>query len=111
MYKRQLLCLPSRFEGFGLVVLEAMLASRVVLVSERAGVSRHVVASGCGVSVAPTVEGVTQGLQALLARRREWPAMGRLGRQYALEHLQWNHIAESALESYERLLSRGHGHG
>jgi len=100
-----LLCLPSRFEGFGLVALEAMLAGRVLLVSERAGVARHVTASGCGVAVPPTVTGVAQGLAALFGRRGQWTDMGRLGRRYVLERLQWNHVAGRALETYARLLN------
>ena len=103
--EHDLLCLPSRFEGFGLVALEAMLAGRVLLVSERAGVARHVVASGCGVSVPPTVEGVAAGLGALLERRASWPEMGQRGRRYALERLQWRTVAAGALAAYARLLS------
>jgi glycosyltransferase involved in cell wall biosynthesis len=100
-----LLCLPSRFEGFGLVALEAMLAGCVLVVSERAGVARHVVASGCGISVPPTVEGVAGGLLALLERRDAWPAMGQRGRRYVLEQLQWKDVAAGALADYARLLS------
>ena len=102
--EHDLVCLPSRFEGFGLVALEAMLAARVLLVSERAGVARHVVASGCGVSVPPTVEGVAAGLGALLERRSSWPEMGLRGRRYALERLQWRGVAARALAAYARLL-------
>jgi glycosyltransferase involved in cell wall biosynthesis len=99
-----LLCLPSRFEGFGLVALEAMLAGRVLVVSERAGVARHVVASGCGISVPPTVEGVAGGLLALLERRDAWAVMGQRGRRYVLEQLQWKDVAAGALAGYARLL-------
>jgi len=101
----ELLCLPSRFEGFGLVALEAMLAERVMLVSERAGVARHVMASGCGLSVPPTVDGVASGLMALLQRRKNWADMGRRGRRYALARLQWKKVAADALENYARLLN------
>ncbi|HKA39373.1 MAG TPA: glycosyltransferase [Burkholderiales bacterium] len=96
-------CLPSRFEGFGLAALEAMLAARVLLVSERAGIARHVAASGCGVVVEPTPAAVGQGLLALLQRRAEWRAMGLAGRRYALDNLQWKSIAATALEDYRRL--------
>jgi glycosyltransferase involved in cell wall biosynthesis len=106
-----MLCLPSRFEGFGHVALEAMLAGRVVLVSERAGVARHIVASGAGLAAAPTVEGITTGLLAMLQRRGEWQAMGRLGRDYVLDSLQWNSIAKSALASYAQLVAPGAAHG
>ncbi|HKA44440.1 MAG TPA: glycosyltransferase [Burkholderiales bacterium] len=99
------LCLPSRFEGFGLAALEAMLAGRVVLVSEHAGVARHVLASGCGIAVRPTMPGVEEGLLALLRRRDEWREMGMRGRRYALANLQWRDIAAAALKQYKRLLA------
>ncbi len=98
-------CLPSRFEGFGLAALEAMLAARVLLVSERAGIARHVQASGSGVVVEPTAAGVAEGLLALLRRRAEWRAMGLAGRRYALANLQWKNIAAGALRQYERLVA------
>ena len=103
--EHDLLCLPSRFEGFGLVALEAMLAGRVLLVSERAGVARHVLASGCGLSVPPTVDGLACGLLALLERREGWPEMGRRGRRYVLRRLRWDKVAADALDSYARLVN------
>ena len=97
-------CLPSRFEAFGLSALEAMLAARVLLVSERAGIARHVEASGCGVTVAPTVDGVLTGLDQLLACRERWREMGMSGRRHALAHLNWGSIAGAALREYRRLI-------
>jgi glycosyltransferase involved in cell wall biosynthesis len=98
-------CLTSRFEGFGLVALEAMLAGRVLLVSEVAGIAPHVLASGCGVVVEPTVIGVQQGIQQLLQVRSQWPEMGQRGRQYVLEHLRWQSIAAKALSAYHQTLN------
>jgi glycosyltransferase involved in cell wall biosynthesis len=98
-------CLPSRFEGFGLAALEAMLAARVLLVSERAGIARHVEASGCGVAVAPTVHGVREGLDRLLQRRERWREMGLAGRRHALERLRWDRIAADLLHAYRALAS------
>jgi glycosyltransferase involved in cell wall biosynthesis len=97
-------CLTSRFEGFGLSALEAMLAGRVLLVSAEAGIARHVLASGCGVTVPPTVEGVHRGLTQLLDCRSQWDEMGLRGRDYALKHLQWGAIARQALTHYQGLL-------
>jgi glycosyltransferase involved in cell wall biosynthesis len=98
-------CLASRFEGFGLAALEAMLAARVLLVSEGAGIAHHVRASGCGVTVPSTVEGIEQGLQKLLRLRASWREMGLNGRRYALANLQWKNIGAAARERYARLLS------
>jgi glycosyltransferase involved in cell wall biosynthesis len=93
-------CLPSRFEGFGLSALEAMMAGRVLLVSDVAGVAPHVKASGCGVIVEPTVGAIAQGLLTLLQRRAEWQTMGWQGRSYTLEKLNWNRIAAIAFTQY-----------
>ncbi|NJO51690.1 MAG: glycosyltransferase, partial [Leptolyngbyaceae cyanobacterium RM2_2_4] len=86
-------CLPSRFEGFGLSALEAMLAARVLLVSEVAGIAPHVYASGCGVVVKPEVSAIQSGLLELLTRRSEWKEMGLRGRHYVLQKLSWESIA------------------
>ncbi|WP_143438003.1 glycosyltransferase, partial [Hydrocoleum sp. CS-953] len=91
-------CLPSRFEGFGLSALEAMLAGRVLLVSEVGGIASHVKSSGCGVVVQPEVASIKEGLEELLERRSEWEEMGMAGRRYVLKNLQWNKIAERALD-------------
>ncbi|MBW4686416.1 MAG: glycosyltransferase [Komarekiella atlantica HA4396-MV6] len=97
-------CLASRFEGFSLAALEAMLAGRVLLVSEVAGIANYVQASGCGVVVKPDVLSIKEGLVKLLKSRPNWQEMGLRGRRYALEHLQWNQIAGNALEDYKTLI-------
>jgi glycosyltransferase involved in cell wall biosynthesis len=98
-------CLPSRFEGFGLSALEAMVAGRVLLVSDVAGIAPYVEASGCGVAVEPTVEAIAQGLLTLLQRRDEWQTMGRQGRKYALEKLDWHCIAAIAFAQYAAIVA------
>ena len=98
-------CLPSRFDGFGLSALEAMLAGRVLLVSEVAGIAPHIKASGCGVVVKPETSAIKAGLSELIQRRSEWKRMGLNGRHYILEHLQWNKIASAALDQYKYLIS------
>ncbi|MCY7278520.1 MAG: glycosyltransferase, partial [Phormidesmis sp. CAN_BIN44] len=99
-------CLPSRFEGFGLSALEAMLAARVLLVSDVAGIAPHVQASGCGVVVKPDVSAIRVGLVDLLERRSQWQEMGLRGRRYVLEQLSWKTIAANALKHYQPLLDK-----
>lgn len=96
-------CISSRFEGFSLAALEAMLAARVLLVSEVAGIAPHVQASKCGVVVKPEVEAIKNGLLELLSLRDRWEEMGLRGRHYVLNNLQWDRIASTALEHYKRL--------
>lgn len=106
MGAHDIVCMPSRFEGFGLAVLEAMLAARVVLVTKSAGIAPHVQASGCGVVIAKTdADAIHQGLSSLMARRDEWGAMGMNGRKYALQYLRWEAIAGDALQQYKQLVA------
>jgi glycosyltransferase involved in cell wall biosynthesis len=97
--------LPSRFEGFSLSTLEAMLAARPVIITDIAGLSPHVRASGCGIVVDSTVDSLVDGLTQLLARRGEWKAMGLAGREYALKNLEWKTIAKDAAKEYGKLMA------
>ncbi|HVT88120.1 MAG TPA: glycosyltransferase [Tepidisphaeraceae bacterium] len=96
--------LPSRFEGFGLSALEAMLAGRVVMVSDVAGIAPHVRASGCGLVVSADTMHVKSGLLELLSMRSRWKEMGLAGREYALNHLKWERIAARTIDNYRSML-------
>ena len=104
MGHQDIFCLPSRSEGFGLSALEAMLVGRVLLVSEVAGIARHVVESGCGIAVSADAYSVQAGLEWLLARRSHWKEMGLRGRDYAMKQLSWHTIAQKAIVDYEELM-------
>jgi glycosyltransferase involved in cell wall biosynthesis len=96
-------CVPSRFEGFSLSALEAMLAGRVVLISTVAGLAPYIEACDAGAVVEPTVAGIRSGLCALFDRRDEWQTLGLAGRAYALQQLRWESIAEAALAFYREI--------
>ena len=64
-------------------------------------------ASRCGVVVAPTVTSIRSGLEELLERRDEWARMGKAGRAYVLENLEWDQIARRALDGYRKLIDTG----
>lgn len=101
-------CIPSRFEGFSLSALEAMLSARVIAISDIAGLAPHVVASQCGVVVQSNVAAIAAGLQNLLKCRSDWQSMGLRGRNYALTRLDWKHIGAVALKDYNQLLGQVH---
>ncbi|MBW2154619.1 MAG: glycosyltransferase [Deltaproteobacteria bacterium] len=94
-------CLPSRFEGFGLAAMEAMLAARVILVSEDAGIAKHIEKCGCGVLVQPQVNSIINGILKLSAIRSEWKKMGLAGRAYALQHFSMAELAKKIAIEYE----------
>jgi len=103
-----IVCMSSRFEGFGLAALEAMLAARVLLVSRTAGIAPHVEKCDCGVVVEPNETDIQHGLVRLLSLRSRWREMGLRGRDYAMANLHWNRIAERTLLQYRELLDQTH---
>lgn len=105
MGDHDLFCLSSRFEGFSQSAIEAMLAARMVLVSESAGVAPHVEAAGCGLMVKPDAASVANGMVALLRDRVHWKERGLNGRAYALSILPWKNVAADALGHYQALVT------
>lgn len=75
-----LLVVPSRWEGFGLIATEAMRASLAVLASRVGGLGEIVVDGQTGALVEP---GDTAALVNALRRysREQWQQMGQAGRQ------------------------------
>jgi glycosyltransferase involved in cell wall biosynthesis len=99
-----LLVLPSRFDGFGLVVLEAMVAAKPVVVSEEAGISSYVEEAQCGYLVKPDSNSISLGLIRAVQTRAEWRNMGRNGKEFAYNHLTWDKSADQACHQYGKLL-------
>jgi glycosyltransferase involved in cell wall biosynthesis len=106
-----LFCLPSRFEGFSQSAIEAMLAARMVLVSEIAGIAPHVEAAGCGLAVKLDAAAVANGMVTLLQDRTHWKARGLDGRAYALSKLPWKNVAADALRQYHALAASANAIG
>jgi glycosyltransferase involved in cell wall biosynthesis len=106
MAEHDVLCLTSRYDGFGLVALEALLTGRLVLVSQEAGIGEIVAASGAGVVVEPSPGAIARGVSQLFTLRINAKALGLQGRDYAITKLGWPNIAAAAMVQYEALLAR-----
>jgi glycosyltransferase involved in cell wall biosynthesis len=98
-----LLMLPSRYDGFGFTVLEAMLAEVPVIVSREAGIAEHVMKAGCGLVCCPDSDSLASAIVEAISRKDEWRDMGKRGRQYAFQNLSWDEIGKKALEIYSRI--------
>jgi glycosyltransferase involved in cell wall biosynthesis len=95
----------SRWEGFGIVLLEAMLAELPV-VATRVSAGPEVVVDGeTGLLVEPAdVEGLGGALQALLTNHARATALGEAGRRRAREEFSVGRMAERTHAVYEEAL-------
>ncbi|MGH3761612.1 glycosyltransferase family 4 protein [Actinophytocola sp.] len=101
--------LPSRYEPFGIVALEAAAAGAPLVASTAGGLAELVVDGETGLSVEPgDVDGIVAGVRAVLAdpaaaARRAKAAKARLATEF-----DWTGIAEATVTVYRSATVRDH---
>lgn len=102
------MCLPSHREPFGLVYVEAALAERPVI-ARHAGGAPEIIAHGeTGLLVSPDngVPALAEAILTVLDQRERAAAMGRRGRELAIERFGWPKYLARLNDLYARLLER-----
>jgi glycosyltransferase involved in cell wall biosynthesis len=106
-------CVPSRNEPFGIVILEAWSAGKPVVVTHNGGPAEFVNHMGDGVKTYDHPGSVGWGVLELFRNFERARAMGRAGRARAWKEFSWARIAErteqvylEAVEANDRRLGR-----
>jgi glycosyltransferase involved in cell wall biosynthesis len=102
------MCLPSHREPFGLVYIEAALAGRPVIACDAGGAPEIILHGQTGLLIPPPPENIQPLADAIfqvLDNRDQAVAMGRLGRDQALDHFDWPSYLTSLANLYEAILS------
>jgi glycogen synthase len=96
-------CVPSRNEPFGIVVLEAWSARKPVIVTQNGGPNEYVRHEVNGLKIHPVPDSVAWGVTTMFRNfeRARW--MGDNGRRAVEERFTWDTIAEQTLEVYRTL--------
>jgi glycosyltransferase involved in cell wall biosynthesis len=105
-----LLCLPSRFEPFGIVLVEAMLHGLPCIGTDRWAIP-EIIAEGETGWLAPdgNATALRDCLLAALKNRVALAAMGQRGRQRALRLFTWERVAARMCRHLEQALSERSG--
>ncbi len=100
------LCAPAvRNESFGIVLLEAMASSRVVVASDISGYRQVVEPGETGLLVPPRdAAGLARALTAVLMNPTLRARMGEAGRRRARTYA-WDNVVEKLIQVYARALS------
>jgi glycosyltransferase involved in cell wall biosynthesis len=97
-------CVPSRNEPFGIVILEAWSASKPVVATRNGGPAEFVSHGETGLTVALNEREIGEGLTATLADRENARRMGANGRTEAESKYAWSVIAGQTEAVYAQLL-------
>lgn len=104
----ELVVMPSHYESFGMVALEAMAMGRPVIASEVGGLA-FLIRDGVNGYHVPTrdPEALAERIYELLSNNQCREEMGRAARQNA-ERFNWSIIAEQMAVVYQGLLDSNH---
>jgi len=102
--KSRLVVLPSRYDLFGIVAIEALSCGRPVVVSKYAGV--HRVIKDFGLIADPLdEEDLASKILVLLDDPTKADDMGRRGREFVVKNMSWEALAKKLLSIYQNYLS------
>jgi len=102
-------CVPSRNEPFGIVILEAWSARKPVVATRNGGPAEFVRHQTNGLSVADDCGSISGGINTVLSDRPAARRMGYAGRREVEAHFCWDRIAAQTEEVYESVCSGPQG--
>jgi len=97
-------CVPSRNEPFGIVILEAWSARKPVVATRNGGPAEFVRNEDTGMTVTADSESIGAGIDAVLSDKTFGRRLGRNGRREAESHFTWDAIAGQTGEVYHKVL-------
>ncbi|MBN1438486.1 MAG: glycosyltransferase family 4 protein [Anaerolineales bacterium] len=100
-----LLAIPSRWEGFGLVALEAMALGKPVVAADVSALPEIVVPEETGLLVSPgDPAGLAESIRALAADRPRAERMGRAGSERVRKEFPVEKMAERTVKAYRKIV-------
>jgi glycosyltransferase involved in cell wall biosynthesis len=105
-YLAKMFVLPSYFESFGMVLIEAMCCEKPVVITKQVNLAPDVVECGAGLVTGCNASEIANGISYLLDHPDEAVAIGKRGRQLVENRFRWDKVAHDLIEVYEDILSR-----
>ena len=98
-----LLVIPSRLEAMSIVVLESAITGTPVLMTNTCGLNEMTGKYGAH-AVKPDSNSIAEGLNLLLADKKDLVLRGRKLKEYVEEKFSWDNIVEDYLDMYKKII-------
>jgi hypothetical protein len=99
----EVVCVPSRNEPFGIVVIEAWSAHKPVVVTQIGGPAEYVEHEVNGLKIYPNPDSVICGVRTMFSDFDRARRMGHNGRKAVEERFTWDTIVEQTLTVYHEI--------
>ena len=103
----ELLCQPSFYESFSIVIMESWLAKRPVIVNGRCAVTRNFASKSNGGLWFENYPEFEETVNYIMEHRDVAEQMGANGRQFVLERFAWDVITDKYINYFNDLKSKG----
>jgi len=100
-----IVCIPSRNEPFGIVLLEAWSAGKAVVVTDVGGLAENVENFVDGIKVYPYPESIAWGINYIIDDAYGVRWIGENGRKKVLSQFTWDAVAEKMCQLYTKVKS------
>jgi glycosyltransferase involved in cell wall biosynthesis len=108
MRRHDVVVVPSHYETFGNIALEAMACARLVIASRTGGLAEIVIDGRTGLHFEPrNSEELAAKLRLVIADLEAWKELGKNARSHAVR-FSWNRIAAETEELFERVIAAQH---
>lgn len=97
-----IVCIPSRNEPFGLVLLEAWSAGKAVVATDVGGLGENINNFVNGIKVFPTPESIAWGINYIINDPQGVKSLGEQGQKAARKFFNWNTIVSRYLKFYKQ---------
>jgi glycosyltransferase involved in cell wall biosynthesis len=101
-----LFVLPSYFENFGSVIIEALACGLPVLISDQVNIHQELSAAAVATVVTCTVDGVTAGIESALDDAHARGHMAIAGPAAVRTHYSWDVVVPMLIDRYTRIARR-----
>lgn len=98
-----IVCVPSRNEPFGIVLLEAWATGRPIVVTDVGGLGENVENLVNGIKVHPHPSAIARGINYLLSHPRAMEKIGAKGRK-KVKRFNWNYAIKKLIKTYHKVL-------
>lgn len=105
MNSANIVCIPSRNEPFGIILLEAWATGRPVVATDVGGLSENIENFVDGVKVYPNPESIAWGINYLLNNPDSMKQISETCRK-KVKRFSWSNVAKRLVETYRLALSR-----